>query len=227
MSERSTITAETRTVIGKQVKQLRREGWIPAVIYGQNDPDHIQLDNLTLRRVLREAGTTSLIDIDLNGRSRTVLAREISLHPTRKELYHVDFLEVNLRRSITSEAVLVATGEAPAAADGEGSVMLLIHSVAFEALPDDLISEIPVDISKIATAEDIIYVSDLPVPAGVTILTDLETAVAKFQFDQREVEEEEEVAVDVDAEGVEVIARGKDDEDDAEAKSETEAETEE
>jgi large subunit ribosomal protein L25 len=209
MSERSTLVAEPRSVTGKKVKQLRREGLIPAVIYGQREPVHIQMDNLVLRRVLREAGSTSLIEIDLGGSSRTVLARHIQLHPTRGDVFHVDFYEVNMRQTLTSEASLVSRGESPTAEDGEGSVVLVVHSVQIEALPDDLISELEVDISRIETPEDVLYVGDLKAPAGVTILTDPETVIAKFEYAQLEEEEEEEVVEEPDAEEVEVIAKGR------------------
>jgi large subunit ribosomal protein L25 len=209
MSERSTLVAEPRSVTGKKVKQLRRDGLIPAVIYGQREPVHVQIDNLVLRRVLREAGSTSLIEIDLGGSSRTVLARHIQLHPTRGDVFHVDFYEVNMRQTLTSEASLVSKGESPTAEDGEGSVVLVVHSVQIEALPDDLISELEVDISRIETPEDVLYVGDLTAPAGVTILTDPETVIAKFEYAQLEEEEEEEVVEEPDAEEVEVIAKGR------------------
>jgi large subunit ribosomal protein L25 len=209
MSERSTLVAEPRSVTGKKVKQLRREGLIPAVIYGQREPVHIQMDNLVLRRVLREAGSTSLIEIDLGGSSRTVLARHIQLHPTRGDVFHVDFYEVNMRQTLTSEASLVSRGESPTAEDGEGSVVLVVHSVQIEALPDDLISELEVDISQIETPEDVLYVGDLKAPAGVAILTDPETVIAKFEYAQLEEEEEEEVVEEPDAEEVEVITKGR------------------
>jgi large subunit ribosomal protein L25 len=224
MSDRSTLVAEPRSVLGKKVKQLRRDGFIPAVIYGQNKPIHIQLENLVLRRVLREAGSTNLIEMDLDGSSHTVLARHIQFHPTRGELFHVDFYEVNMRQVLTSEAALVATGESPAAEDDEGSAVLVVHSVQIEALPDDLISELEVDISRIETAEDVLHVRDLVAPEGVTILTDPETVIAKFEY--RRLEEEEEVEVEAEeapeADDVEVITKGRHEEDKAQREAEPE-----
>jgi large subunit ribosomal protein L25 len=222
MSERSTLVAEPRSVIGKKVKQLRRDGLIPAVIYGQRETVHIQLDNLVLRRVLRETGSTNLIDIDLGDRSHTVLARHIQLHPTRGDLFHVDFYEVNMRRVLTTDAALVATGESPAAADGEGSAVLVVHSVQVEALPDDLISELEVDISRIVTPEDVLHVSDLTAPPGVTILTDPETVIAKFEYAQLEEEEEEEEVEAPDADEVEVITKGRHEDGEGSEKAEPE-----
>lgn len=209
--DRLTIDAEPRTAIGKKVKQLRREGMIPAVIYGINDPVTIQLENKLLRRVLRRAGTTNLIDISFSGEKRTVLAREIQQHVTRGDLVHVDFQEVDLKVKITAEASLVLVGRSQMMEDALGSDVLALTSVEIEALPDDLIAEIEVDASQMASADDPIYVSDLPVPSGVTILTDPETAVARFEYARLEEEEEEEEleGFEATADSVEIIEKGK------------------
>ena len=73
MSERIVIEAEPRQVIGKQVSQLRREGWIPGVIYGRKEPVSVQMEQKALRRALRTVGTTHLADVKIGGQLRTVL----------------------------------------------------------------------------------------------------------------------------------------------------------
>ncbi len=209
---RLAIEAAPRTVIGKQVKQLRREGMIPAVIYGINDPVIVQLENKMLRRVLRRAGTTNLIDISFSGQTRTVLAREIQQHLTRGDLVHVDFQEVDLKVKITAEVPLVLVGHSPMMEDGQGSDVLALNTVEIEALPDDLIAEIEVDVSQMSSADEPIYVGDLVTPKGVVILTDPETAVARFEYDRLETEEEaEEEVFEATAESVEIIEKGKGD----------------
>ena len=190
--DRLTIDAEPRAVVGKKVKQLRRTGMIPAVIYGINDPVTIQLENKLLRRVLRRAGTTNLIDISVAGDTRTVLAREIQQHLTRGDLIHVDFQEVDLKVKITAEASLVLVGRSKMMEDGLGSDVLSLTSVEIEALPDDLVAEIEVDVSQLQSADETISVGDLPVPDGVAILTDPETTIARFEYARLEEEETEE-----------------------------------
>ncbi len=212
MSEdRLAIDAESRTVVGKKVKQLRRNGLVPAVIYGINDPITIQMDNILLRRVLRRAGTTNLINISVDGGIRTVLARDIQQHLTRGDIIHVDFQEVDLKVKITAEASLVLVGRSKMMEDALGSDVLSLTSVEIEALPDDLIAEIEVDVSQMKSADEPIYVSDLPVPAGVTILADPETAVARFEYARLEEEEEEEEleGFETTADSVEIIEKGK------------------
>ena len=216
--DRLAIDAEPRAVVGKKVKQLRREGMIPAVIYGINDPVTIQLENISLRRVLRRAGTTNLIDISVAGKKRTVLAREIQQHLTRGDLIHVDFQEVDLKVKITAEASLVLVGRSPMMEDGQGSDVLSLTTVEIEALPDDLIAEIEVDVGQMVSADEPIYVGDLSVPKGVTILTDPETSVARFEYARPEEEEElEELeGFEATADSVEIIEKGKTEEEEEE-----------
>jgi large subunit ribosomal protein L25 len=212
--ERLTITAEPRTVVGKKVKQLRRTGMIPAVIYGQKESVNIQLENLSLRRILRQAGSTNLVDISLGKGKRTVLVREIQSHITRGDLIHVDFIEVDMKVLITAEADLVAVGESKPASEGLGVATLALRSVEIESLPDALVSEIEVDFTQIETPDDVIYVRDLVTPEGVTILTDPETTVARFEYEKIEEEEEEEEELFVPAaDAVEVVGKEKDEDD--------------
>lgn len=206
---RLAIEAEPRIVVGKQVKQLRRDGMIPAVIYGIQDPVTIQLENKMLRRVLRRAGTTNLIDITFDGQKRTVLAREIQQHLTRGDLVHVDFQEVDLKVKITAEVELTLVGRSQMMKEALGSDVLTLTSVEIEALPDDLIAEIEVDVTNM-TDDEPIYVGDLSVPKGVVILTDPETAVARFEYTPSDAGDEE---YEMTADSVEIIEKGKIDED--------------
>lgn len=213
MAERMSVAAEPRTIVGKKAKQLRRDGKIPAVIYGQGNNLHIQIENLSLRRVLRTAGTTNLIDVEIDGGGkRTVLAREVQAHPTRGDLIHVDFYEVNMKEKLVVDAALVSVGIAPPVVDGLGSTPLVLYSLQIECLPDNLISEIEVDLTKIETPDDVIYVKDLTVPDDVEILADPEEVVARFEYlqlEEEEEEEEEESFLESVADEVEVIGKGK------------------
>jgi len=217
MSDRVMIVAEPRTVTGKKVNQLRRQGVVPGVVYGQSEPFNIQMSVKELRRALRVTGTTQLVTLDVEGKEYTVLAREIQQHITRRDLLHIDFMEVDMAATIKSEAELVAIGESTAMEIGDGidgMVTLAIYSVEIECLPDALISQIEVDISAIETPGDTIHVRDIPVPDGVTILTDPDTLVARFAVSRADLDEEEEEGVEEgleigDAESVEVISRGR------------------
>ncbi|MFL7837479.1 MAG: 50S ribosomal protein L25 [Candidatus Promineifilaceae bacterium] len=211
MSDRVTIVAEPRAVTGKKVKQLRREGVVPGVIYGQSEPVKIQMDVKPLRRALRVAGTGQLVEINVDGKGYTVLAREIQQHVTRRDIIHVDFLEVDMASTIRSEAALFSVGESPLTDTGEGIIAQVLHSVEIECLPDALVSQIEFDISTIETTDDSITVADLVAPEGVDILTDPETLIARFEYSAIEEEEEEELE-EMEAGDVEVIGREEEEE---------------
>jgi large subunit ribosomal protein L25 len=210
MSERVSIVAEPRSVVGKKVKRLRRDGWIPAVIYGQESALNVQIENRLLRRALRKAGTTNLIDVQVKDGTRTVLAREVQKHVTRGNLIHVDFLEVSLTETVTAEAQLRGVGQSLPAGEGLGITTLALRAVEIECLPEALIDEVEVDFSTIKTPDDVIYVADLVVPEGINIITDGETVVARFEraYEEEEEEEEEDFFAPA-ADDVEVIKRGK------------------
>lgn len=219
MLERLNLEVESRQAETEKAKDLRNDGWIPAVIYGQGQNLNIKAENLSLRRVLRDAGMTNLIEINIGDEKRTVLAKDIQKHPTRGDLIHVDFYEVDMTETIIVEAALKMIGEAPPVADGLGTTALILYSVEIECLPDKLISEIDVDMSLIQTPEDTITVSQLEVPEGVTILTEPDAVVASFEYIQAEEEEEEEeedLMFAPAADEVEVIGRGKQEEEEIE-----------
>jgi large subunit ribosomal protein L25 len=172
---------------------------------------HIQIENLSLRRALREAGTNELIDIAVGGSKITVLAREIQQHPTRGDVLHVDFYEVNMRETIHAEVRLVISGHMAEELRPLGQLVQVLHHVTVECLPGDLISEIEVDVSGIAAPDEAILVNNLTPPAGVTILTDPESAITSFEYFREEEEEAEAEGLLFGEEGeeVEVIAKGK------------------
>lgn len=217
MSERIVIEAEPREIIGKQTSRLRREGWIPGVIYGQQTPQTVQMEQKALRRALRVVGTAHLADLSVGGATHTVLVREIQQHATRGDIVHVDFMEVNMKSKLRASAAIVGIGEAPPETDGLGVATILLREVEIECLPGALVAEIEFDLGLIATPEDVVYVRDLVAPKGVEILVDPDTVVASFEYAAIEEPEEEEgffVEGEESGEAVEVISRGKKEEED-------------
>ena len=216
MAERVTVDAEQRTVLGKKSSQLRRAGIIPAVVYGQSEPLHIQMHRTPLRRALRQAGSNELIDINVGGKKLTVLAREIQQHPTRGDVLHVDFFEVNMRETIIAEISLVMVGEPADELRELGQVTQILHGVEVECLPGDLVSEIEFDISHLSSPDDIVYVHEIQLPEGLSLITDPEATVTSFDYfreEEEEEEEEEDLLFATAADDVEVIGRGRDEED--------------
>lgn len=228
MVERVTFTAAPRNLYGKHAKKLRRDGLVPAVVYGQHDPIHIQVDKVPLRRALRRAGSNELIDIDVDGKTVTVLAREIQQHPTRGDVLHVDFYEVNMEEKIITEVFLNMKGEPDSELQLLGQITQILHSLEVECLPGDLISEIDFSISHLDSPDDVIYARDIDIPDSLTLITDPDAAVTSFDYfrEEEEEEEEEELLFATAADEVEVIGKGKAEEEEEEGEEAYEEEEE-
>jgi large subunit ribosomal protein L25 len=218
MNERVTLFAEPRVVADERAQNLRKAGIIPAVIYGQGDNTLLKIENLALRRVLKEVGTTKLIDITVEDTTHTVVVKDVQSHVTRGDLIHVDFYKVDMKTKIVVEANLVTTGISAPVASGLGTTALVLYSVEIECMPDALISTIEIDLGQIESPEDMIYVRDLPVSEGVKVLTDPDAVVVRFEYTPIEEEEEEEIGEELmfapSADEVEVITKGKIEEED-------------
>lgn len=226
MAERVSFTAAPRNLYGKHAKKLRREGLVPAVVYGQREPIHIQIDRIPLRRALRQAGSNELIDIDVDGQKVTVLAREIQQHPTRGDVLHVDFYEVDMEEKIITELFLDMKGEPDSELQLLGQITQILHSLEVECLPGDLVSEVDFDISHLASPDDVIYAREIDLPEGLTLITDPDAAVTSFDYfrEEEEEEEEEELLFATAADEVEVIGKGKAEEEEEEGAEEPEEE---
>ena len=211
--EQFELKAEKRTIIRKRVKGLRREGLVPAVLYGpKTEAIPIQCDERELQRVLARAGGTNLISLKI-GRARgpkVALAREVQRDVITNELYHVDFYQVVMTEKVSAEVNIVFAGQSFPVQQNEAMLLKGTDSVEIECLPGDLIHSIEVDLSTLLEIDDAIYVKDFQVPNNITILTDGDEMVAKVQrFREIEVEEEVEEVVEMAPEEVEVIAKGK------------------
>ena len=206
--ERIELKSETRTIHGKQVNRLRAASQIPAVVYGPDmSSQSIQIDERGLVRVLREAGATALIDlyIDDGSEPHVVLAREIQRDSLTGRALHVDFYEVRLTETVRTMPRLEFVGRSPAAEAGLGVLIHGMTSVEVECLPTELISSIEVDVSVLETLEDVITVSDLPVPDSVKVIADPGEMVASVVPTRMEVMEEEEVEEEFELEEGEVV----------------------
>jgi large subunit ribosomal protein L25 len=213
-TEQVGLTAEKRTVIGKHVKQLRRQGWVPGVMYGHGfDSVPLRFEKKSLRHVLSKVGGSQLISINIEGNKQPEMAlvRDVQRDPIKGSLLHVDFYRVRMTERLTTEVPLVIVGESPVAEAGEGILLQGISSIEVECLPNDLVDAIEVDLTDLAEIDQALYVRDLAVPAGIDVLTDLDEMVARVvPLEAEEVEEEEEVIPE--AEEVEVITEAREEE---------------
>lgn len=194
------LQAETRTLTGKKVKQLRSAGQMPVVVYGASiDPQPLSIDAKTFKKVYDEAGNTSLIDLKFGDKSVKVLVQDVAVTPLHGEIIHADLFAVNLKEKVETEIPLKFINESEAVVELEGSLVTNKTEVTVEALPTDLISEIEVDLSALKTFDDQIKVQDIKVPSTITIMNDPEEVVAFVEEPMSQEELEAELAADAGA----------------------------
>jgi large subunit ribosomal protein L25 len=208
------LTAEKRTVTGKQVRRLRREGWVPAVMYGHGfEPIPLQFEKRSLAHVLSKVGGSQLVGINVKGdkQPEMALVRDVQRDPIRGNFLHVDFYRVRMTERLTAEVPLVVVGESPVIEAREGILLQGISAIEVECLPGDLVDAIEVDLSDLVEIDQAIHVRDLAVPAGIDVLTDVDEMIVRVvPLEAEEVEEEKELAPV--AEEVEVITEAREDE---------------
>jgi large subunit ribosomal protein L25 len=217
------LKATKRNRIGKHVKELRRDGRLPAVIYGVGvEPTPISLDQREASKILGSLAATAFVTLEVDDKSYLALIREKQRHILLGTLRHVDFQAVSAEEKRKLDVAVVTTGEAPAIAELGGILVSNKETLMVECLPRDLPESISVDISGLADFGDAIYVRDVSPPPNVTLLDDPDEMIVLITTPAPE--EEEEVEEEVEEEGMEpeVIERGKREEEDEEEEAKEE-----
>lgn len=181
--QRIPLKAQEREVLGKKVRFLRREGLIPAHVFGNKvETEHVSVKLQEFLKVFKTAGETGLVDLKIGDtKIRPVLVRDVAVDPVRGNPLHIDFYQVNLSEKVTVPVPVVLIGEEPEVVHtGEAVVIQPISEVEVEALPAELPEKIEVDITSLKAIDDAILVSQLRVPEGVAILADPEAVVVKL-----------------------------------------------
>lgn len=174
----------------RSARRLRREGWVPGVIYGGDaEPVAIQIEVLTLNRTLAHSG--AILDLDVGGQTDSVLVKDLQRHPVTGAPVHVDFLRVRMDEKIATTVFveLVGADDAPGAIEG-GVLEQVTREINIEALPRDIPDGLTLDVSGMAM-NDTLTVEALPTPSGVELLDDPETVLATMTPPRLEIEEEE------------------------------------
>lgn len=208
MAEEILLHVKPRQVIGKQVRALRREGWIPLSVYGAHvQARSMQAEERALRSVLNKAGTNRLIRLDTgDGGQHVVITREIQREPISGKYWHVDFMEISLTEKMEINIPVVLQGVPPLTKTGEGLLIHGLEEVSVRVLPTDLIPEIVVDVSGLVSLNDTIKVSDLKLGDTIEILTSPDEMLAKVIPVKEEVVETEAPAATAE---VEVVGKAK------------------
>ena len=210
--EQLVINATKRTVIGKQVGVLRREGKLPGVLYGHNfEATPILMDLREASRTLHTLSGSSIVNINLDGKEHAAIVREKQRNFIRGTLLHVDFQVISLTEKLRADVSIELTGLSPAVKDFNGMVVTSTDKLSVECLPKYLPENIVVDISNLLNIGDGIFVRDLVLDSNITILSNEDDQIVHVVAQK---EEEEEVAVVESAEEEpEVIEKGKKEED--------------
>lgn len=172
---------------------LRKQGLVPGVLYGSGlgkaKPELIQINALELNKILAEVEESTLISIVLGKKSYPTLIKDIQRNPLKAEVLSIDFFAPDLNEEVETPVVLEFEGVSQSEKDG--NTLIKIHQeIEVSALPGDLPEHIIVDISSLETVEDVIRVSDLVFPKGVTSLLDAEELIAITEAPQEEEEPE-------------------------------------
>lgn len=204
--EQVSLRARTgRTPGSRASRRLRREGQVPAVVYGREmEPLHIAVDGRELYGVLHtDAGLNALITLEVDDGKDEILtmARIVERHPFRTEYRHVDFQKIALTETITTEIPIHFEGEPVGVREGEGVFSPARTSVEIEALVTQIPSHVELDINDLEVG-DALRIADLPEIDGVTYLEDPEYVVVSVTYPAAEIEEPEPEVAEGEEEGV-------------------------
>jgi large subunit ribosomal protein L25 len=175
------LTITRREGTGKErAKRLRRDGAVPAILYGGAKPEPIVVDPKSVLRIIQgHEGTTQLLTVRFNGESATRMAviRDMQFDPVSERLLHLDLQEVSGDRAITVRVAVHPIGEAVGVKDTKGILSLVVHELDVSCLPSKIPERIDADVTNLAIG-DVLTVADLVLPEGVRILNDPGQAIA-------------------------------------------------
>ena len=210
MADKRKLTATKRTVLGKQVRALRREGQLPGVIYGPGaEPTAIQVNAREAARELRFVQGAELVELNLDGKTYNVLLQALQRHSIRGEFLHADFYAVDMSRKLRARIPVRLIGSSFAVVSLSGVLVRGVTELEVESLPGDLIPHVESDLSVLKEIGMAIHVRDLVLPPELTLLTDPDELIVRVTAAR--VEEAAIVATPTTGD-VEVIEKGKDEE---------------
>jgi len=199
--DRPKIQAKKRTTLGRKVKKLRREGLLPANLYGDKVKSQaLEIPIKEFQKVYEQVGESGLVDLMIDGQTNPILIHNVQLHPVTDEPLHADFHKVSLTEKTIATVPIELVGESPAVEQKIGILIQPMSEVEVEALPQDLPEHLDINISGLAQTNDAVTVADIGVDkAKVEIKANPEEVVAKIE----PLAKEEEIAPPPPAEGEE------------------------
>jgi large subunit ribosomal protein L25 len=214
MADRIKLEFENRTLTGKKVNRLRREGIMPATVYGKGvGPFNVQLNARTFSDTYRHAGKATLIDIDIPGqKGQSAFIHSVQRHPVTRAIVHADLLVVDLLVEVSVDVPIHVTGDSPLVERGDAIMNQPLTTLSVRALPTDLPAYIEIDISGLDSMDKTIHVRDIPPLEKGTIVTSEDELV--ISLNAARAEEVEEPVEEAEAAEPELV--GEDSEEDGE-----------
>jgi len=212
-----TIKCETRDIFGKNAsRRLRREGKIPAVLYGRNEPStHLTLQKKDIFGILRsESGENTIFKASIDTGSKDVMIKEMQLDPVTDEILHIDLIQIAMDKAIRVSVPVFVTGESVGVKAEGGFVDLITREIEVECLPGVIPEHIEVDISGLHLHQSV-RIEEMTFPDGVETVSDPQTLVVLIEAPTKEeevvpeAEEEEEMEVMAEGDQPEVIKKEK------------------
>lgn len=203
------LKLQNREVVGKKSKDLRKSGLIPAVVYGGKAPMLVAGEYVPMEKVLEKAGYHSPIDLDIDGKKRMVIVKDVQIDPVSRMILNVEFQAISAKEVVeaTTPIVVVNFEESEAAKTYRLAIQQGLTEVAVKAKPADLPKELTIDAAKLEQVEDKLTLAEIKLPEGVEYADkelDLEQVVVSLYDPAAEAEKreaEEAAAAEAEAEG--------------------------
>ncbi|MFA6106781.1 MAG: 50S ribosomal protein L25 [Patescibacteria group bacterium] len=207
MEKTVNLKAFKREETNGKAQAIRKAGYLPAVLYGGGQTTRtLKVLKNEFEKVYAQAGENTLLELAIDSEKPVkVLIYDVQKDPVKDLLSHVDFFQVDMKKKVVTEIPLAFIGESKAVKEQGGSLIKNLDSIEIECLPDDLVHEIRVDISRMENLDDSLKVSDIDLPKGIKALADGEIIIASVVPPKLE----EEPVAPVSVEDVEVVTKGK------------------
>lgn len=202
--EQIKLEATPRTILGKANKSHRKDGFLPGNIYGKDfESASVSVNMSDFITTFKQAGETSVVYIQLDGKEIPTLISDIDYHPVTETLLHVDFRKVNLKQKIEAQVPFTFVGESEAVEKKHGVLLTQAEHITVSALPTNIPSEIEIDLSKLVEIGDSLRVSDLALSDKYQIMDDPEKMIVSITEHK-----EEEIEPETSSEEPEIIGEG-------------------
>ncbi|MBQ3297075.1 50S ribosomal protein L25 [Candidatus Saccharibacteria bacterium] len=204
------LKLEKRELTGKKLKDLRAKGLIPSVIYGGKEPILAASEYVVTEKVLEKAGYHSPIDLEIDGKKRLVIVKDVQIDPVSRKILNVEFQAISAKEAVTAvtPVVIVNYEESEASKTYHFALTQNLEEIEVKAKPADLPKELPIDASGMETVEDKLTLAEIKLPEGVEYADkelDLEQVVASLYDPAAEAEKRaaEEAAAEAETEATE------------------------